>query len=844
MPHSPDMFHDPSYRFHPALILDSIIVPRVRHMLTLITGVLALFSLLLTLIFLFRSVGLSPFIHSTESLGALRHVLNAGDGSTKFFGIFCIVFSFWLMSLMLLWFRNSYYYHVEALLERGDTGAKTPYTTPNYETNDIYFHTKDGDLLRSFLTSPYGMQICMRAGLEPKDVSQYLSSRMEVVDFRLAPDIKQVFTLSDVVRIIMSFDQSFSGFVFQRGIRPEDLSGASEWLERNLKRARRKERTWGRVALGQTRGIGSDLSYGVAYMLERYSTDLTRAVSHGRVEFRHLYGTDAIAGIETILSRGPGANVLLVGAEGAALMDVVVDFAHDVVNGFTHHGFASAHLMLLDWKRLLAGMKTKQEFELRVIKMMNSAVHAKNIIIIIDDFPGFLLSAQTLGSDVVSILDPYAASGRVPLIATADIASYHTLLEQHAAFRARFETLVIPELEKSALTRTLEDATSPLERANSVLFTYPAVRAIRDGAQRYFVDAVMPDTALALMAEIAPAVASRGDRTVGYDDVMNYIQLKTQIPVGTITNEERAKLEHLEQELRLHLIGQEKATQVIADALRRSRAGVRNPNRPIGTFLFLGPTGVGKTEAAKALAHVFFGNESAMVRFDMSEFQSEDGLTRLIGGPEVGVGILSARLREHPYAVLLLDEFEKTHSKVLDLFLQIFDEGVFHDAGGKKVNAQNTIMIATSNAGASLIRRVMNQGIAPESVEKEIIDAVIAEGTYKPELLNRFDAIITFHPLTRDDYKKIAVLMVEKLKKRLREQNIDIAINEVLLEALLARGVDPDFGARPMNRAVQELVEQKIAMKIINGTVRPGMTVTFTKEDFPEIFSVEQKTPL
>jgi len=684
----------------------------------------------------------------------------------------------------------------------------------------------------------------MRAGLEWKEVSEYLSSRTQVADFRLAPEIEKVFTLRDVARIILSYDQSFSGFVFTKGIRPEDLSAASEWVERNLKRKRRKERTWGRVALGQTRGIGSDLSYGVAYSLERYSTDLTRAVSHGRTEFRHLYGTDAISNIETVLSRGPGANVLLVGAEGGALMDVVVDFAHDVVNGFTHHGFASAHLMLLDWKRLLAGMKTKQEFELRMQKMMNSAIRAKNIIIIVDDYPGFLLSAQGIGSDIVSILDPYASSGRVPFIATADMGRYHTLLEQNGAFRARFETIVIPEPEKSALTRTLEDATTPLERANGVLFTYPAVRAIRDGAQRYFVDAVMPDTALALMAEIAPAVASRGDQTVGYDDVMNYIQLKTQIPVGTITAEERTKLENLEQELHLHLIGQEKATQVIANALRRSRAGVRNPNRPIGTFLFLGPTGVGKTEAAKALALVFFGNESAMVRFDMSEFQSEDGLARLIGGPGVGAGILSSQLREHPYAVLLLDEFEKTHPKVLDLFLQILDEGVFHDAGGKKVNAQNTIMIATSNAGASLVRKAMEEGIPLENAEKEIIDGVITEGKYKPELLNRFDAIVLFHPLMRDDYRKIAVLMVEKLKKRLREQNVDLEVNDVLIEALLARGVDPEFGARPMNRAVQELVEQKIAMKIINGTVHPGMTVTFTKEDFPEIFLGEQKTPL
>ncbi len=832
-----DIFQNSSYRFHPALVLDSVIVPRLRHVLRLVLGILTLFTFFLYLFFTVRNLG----IESSTLLGkdgwiALFNTLSHPEGgSTLFFGVFCILLPLFVSSILLEWFHHSYYYHVEALLERGDAGIQTPYSTPNYETNDVFYHTKDGDLLHSFLSSPYGVEITMRAGLEREHVRGYLASRTHIIDFRLFPEIASVFTLRDVANAVVSFDEAFGAFVFEKGVRPQDISAASEWVERKLKRQRRKSRFWGRVALGQTRGIGSDLSYGVAYSLERYSTDLTRAVSQGRTDFRHLYGTDAIGQMETVLSRGESANVLLVGAEGGALLDVVVDFAHDVVNGFTHGRFSSAHLMLLDWKMLLSGMHTKQEFEERMLKMMNSAVKAKNIIIVIDDYPGFYTSAQTLGSDIVSIIDPYASSGRVSFIATGDMGQYHALLEQNGAFRARFETIIIPEPEKSSLTRSLEDAALLLERSYPVLFTYPAIRAIREGSQRYFVDAVMPDTALKLMAELAPLVSAQGDATVGYDNVMNYIQAKTQIPVGTITDEERKKLENLEKELHMHVVGQEKALQVIANALRRSRAGVRNPNRPIGTFLFIGPTGVGKTEVAKALARVFFGAESAMIRFDMSEFQSEDGLARLIGAPGGPSGVLANQLREHPYSVLLLDEFEKTHPKVLDLFLQIFDEGVFHDAGGKKVNAQNTIMIATSNAGATLIRKAVQEGIPLESVEKQIIDGIITEGKYKPELLNRFDALVLFHPLTKDDYRQIALLMVEKLKKRLRDRNIDIAVNDVLIEALLAKGVDPDFGARPMNRAVQELVEQTIASKIISGQVKPGTTVTFKREDFPGV---------
>jgi ATP-dependent Clp protease ATP-binding subunit ClpC len=804
-------------------------------MLTLLLGMSWLFALLICIYFVVRGSDVEFFMHPSLLLEGFREALGSGSGTERFFGLFCIFFSAWMSLVMLGWFKNSYYYHVEALLERGVSGAKTPYTTPNYETNDIFFHTTDGDLLASALKSTCGVEVMLRAGLRTDDVKRYLQERAVHVDFRLYPGIREVFTLKDVIGALVAFDQAFASFVFEKGVRPEDLTAASEWVEHMSKRARRRSRWWGRVALGQTRGIGSDLSYGVAYSLERYSTDLTRAVTSGKAEFRHVYGTDAITKMEVILSRGENANVLLVGSTGGSLMDVVIDFAHDIVNGFTHKSFTSAHIMLLDWKHLMSGMKTKQEFESRMERMMNSAVRAKNVIIAIDDIPGFIQSAATIGADVISLIDPYARAGRVQFIVTADMGRYHALLEPNEGFRMRFETLIIPEPERPALVRTLEDVAVHLEHVYRVLFTYPSIRAVHEGAQRYFVDAVMPDTALKLLEEIAPAVAGRGDHVVTYDDVMNYIQAKTGVPVGTISDQEREKLQNLESELHLHIIGQEKAVEVIANALRRSRAGVRNPNRPIGTFLFLGPTGVGKTEVAKALAAVFFGDESSMVRFDMSEFQSEDGLARLIGGIGVGAGLLSNALREHPFSVLLLDEFEKTHPKVLDLFLQIFDEGVYHDASGKKVNAQNTIMIATSNAGATLIRKAVAEGIPLESVEKEIVDGVIAEGKYKPELLNRFDGVVIFHPLTREDYRKIAMLMVEKLKKRLREQNIDIAVNDVLIEALLVKGVDPDFGARPMNRAVQELIEQTIAKKIIAGEIHPGMTVTFKREDFPGI---------
>jgi ATP-dependent Clp protease ATP-binding subunit ClpA len=249
----------------------------------------------------------------------------------------------------------------------------------------------------------------------------------------------------------------------------------------------------------------------------------------------------------------------------------------------------------------------------------------------------------------------------------------------------------------------------------------------------------------------------------------------------------------------------------------------------------LGPTGVGKTETAKALATVFFGNENAMSRIDMSEYQGDDGLNRMIGSMDGVVGTLPRLLKEQPYGVVLLDEFEKTNPKVLDLFLQVLDEGVFHDAQGKKVNARNAIFIATSNAGAPQIREAIKLGTDLEFVKKQIIDEVIATGKLKPELFNRFDGIILFHPLRHEDYLRIAEIMLKKLQKRLREESINLVINDVLIEAVMLQGVDPDMGARPMTRAVQEVVEQRVAQRIISGAVAQGAKIEFTRSDFPEL---------
>lgn len=807
-----NFFRNPEYRFHKGIAIEHLFSRHYRAWITATSGTIV-------------------FVYVIVALAAGHLVL-----TNVSYGVFLVSLSLFLAMKMLKSYSRSYYYYVEGLLERGKTGAQTPYTTPNYEVCNIYYETTRGDLLQAFAHSKQGRRILWRLGIADETIDGYLDARKSIVDFSLRiEDLRNVFTLADLARKLIDADHDFYQFLFELGIRDREFIGATEWVERAIKKKKQRERFWGKVALGATPSFGADLAYGGAYALGKYSRDLSRLASRGGANFRFAYGKEEIKQLEIVLSRDREANALLVGEEGAGTMDVVFDFARDITNGYTSPLLKHKRVMAFDAKAFIAGMRTKQELETALIKVMNDSVKAGNVILVLEDLPGFIQSANALDADVMGIIDPYLAGDAVQVIATADNTRFHDLIEPNNAIMRRFEKVMLAEPAEESLLRILEDVAEETEKRNKIFFTYPAVVEIVRSAEQYFSEGVMPDKAIDLLVELTPAMLAKGGHLVKKLDVLQFVREKTNIPVGEIKSEERDRLTNLEQLMKELVVGQEQALGVIADAMRRSRAGVRNTNRPIGTFLFLGPTGVGKTETAKALATVFFGDEKALSRLDMTEYQGEDGLARMIGAYDGGAGVFPVILKEHPYGVLLLDEFEKANTKVLDLFLQVFDEGIFHDAKGKKVNARNTIFIATSNAGAGEIREAMRSGVELETVKKTIIDQIIAQGKLKPELFNRFDGIILFHPLTASDYQKIAVLMLEKLRRRLREQSINLVVNDTLVEAVLARGVDPDFGARPMARTVQDIVEKKVAEKIIAGKSGQGSTIEFTRDDFPEL---------
>ena len=327
---------------------------------------------------------------------------------------------------------------------------------------------------------------------------------------------------------------------------------------------------------------------------------------------------------------------------------------------------------------------------------------------------------------------------------------------------------------------------------------------VRD-ANRYFTASDSGDKAVDLLVEIVPWAQSRRYQVIGQTEVEEMVRTKTGIPIGRLQPVERENLMALEKNLHTRVIGQDEAIDSVSNALRRARAGVRNAERPIGSFLFLGPTGVGKTETSKALAEVMFGQETKMIRLDMSEYQTADAVIKLIGNFSTGQpGILADLVREHPYGVLLLDEFEKTNPDVRDIFLQILDEGFFSDKSGQRISLRNLIIIATSNAGADLIWEMVKARIKPQDKVDDLINHIVEKGIFKPELLNRFDAVVVFHPLQPDELKQIARLMLNKLAKRLLTQGLTLNISDLLVKSVAELGANEIFGARPMQRFIQD----------------------------------------
>lgn len=575
-------------------------------------------------------------------------------------------------------------------------------------------------------------------------------------------------------------------------------------------------------------GVGRDWSFGWTPMLNRLALN----ISYGS----RLPSDDRKEVIDHIVQslEGPSSSLVLVGPLGVGKTELMYELAarlmHPELSGPSKLQYHQ--VMLLDSTRLMSIATQPGQLEQLMVSVLNEAVNAKNTILCLDDAELFF--EEGVGSvDLSKVLLPVIESGRIPMILAMDQQRYLDISKRLPALASAMQKVMIQQTDEPTTMRILQQQVPILESRRKVVYTYQALKEAYRLSQRYIYDVSMPGQALRLLES---AAEHNDGGLVSADAVNKAIQASTGVKTAAVADdEEREILLNLEDHLHQRVVGQDHAIEVVADALRRARAGIRNQNRPVGTFLFLGPTGVGKTELAKALADVYYGGEETIIRLDMNEFVSPKDVQRLIADGTQDANSLTARVMKQPFSVVLLDEIEKADSSVLTTLLQLLDEGILRDATNREVSFRDTIVIATSNAGADRIQEYLQRGYALEQFEEKFVDELINSHIFHPEFLNRFDEMIVFQPLDKQQLLSVVDRIVDDLNQNLAAKKITVSLAKDAKEVLVDAGYDPRLGARPMRRIVQRAVESTVAKQLLSGVLNPGDTYEMTADDVSAI---------
>lgn len=579
----------------------------------------------------------------------------------------------------------------------------------------------------------------------------------------------------------------------------------------------------------RTGGIARDWSFGYIPLLTRFGHNISSEVAGGALTIETGSHQKALDELTNLFGGNGRRNAVVTAPTGAGKTTLVYAFAEELMDAEARipSSLKFRQVFMLDASALISAASGRGELEQLISRVLGEAYAAKNIIICLDNAQLFF--EEGVGSiDVANVLLPILEAGRLPIILTMDEQRYLQISQRNASVANALNRIVMAPTDKAETLEVLQNQLIMTEFQQKVTYTYQSLIEAYRLSERYVHDIAMPGQAVKLL-ESAARYSEHGLVTI--NSVQQAIEQTTGVKVSVASEtEDREKLLNLEQLIHQRMINQTRAVTVVSDALRRARAGVRNENRPIGTFLFLGPTGVGKTELARALADVYFGGEDRMIRLDLNEYVRNEDVARLIADGATDTTSLTAQVMKQPYSVVLLDEIEKAHPNVLTTLLQLLDEGILRDINNREVSFRDAIIIATSNAGADRIREYIERGHKMEQFEDQFINELISSNQFKPEFLNRFDEIVLFTPLGKQELLQVVDLMVAGVNKTLSQQKVSVTVDDDAKLLLVERGYDPRLGARPMRRVVQRAVENTVAKEMLSGNVQPGTDIHITKE--------------